>query len=130
LTIAMKNVSDKPIELIESGLIRAYMCKKMAELKDYENSEMFYTAGLLSIIDTMLDKPMHVLLQKTSLAEEISEALVNKKGCLGEILSKVIYYEQGYWDEISDVQDSSIDLCEMYIESMTHASQTIKVMKV
>jgi len=130
MTIAMKNVSDKPIELIESGLIRAYMCKKIADLKDYENSEMFYTAGLLSIIDTMLDKPMNVLLQKTSLSEEVSEALINKKGCVGEILSQVIFYEQGHWDAIGDAQEVSIDLCEVYIESMTLASQTIKVMKV
>lgn len=129
LTIAMKNVSDKPIELIESGLIRAHMCQSIAATMGFDDVESYYTTGLLSIIDILLDKPMDKLLKQTALAEKIRAALLSREGQLGSILKDVISYEQALWDEMSGELEPEIDWSSVYISSMNIAAQTVKAMK-
>lgn len=126
IMLSMKEVSSKPIDVIESGLIRAEMCQRLAQSHDIDDTDKLYSLGLLSIIDTLLDCPMHKLLSKTSLHQSMKEALIHRQGILGEILSTVIDYEKGHWAEVADMNDNMQGLCAIYIDSLDKACQTLK----
>lgn len=117
MLLSMKNISEKPIELIESALIRAHMAQVLAEKKDI-NPNTAYTAGLLSILEGLLNKPMKDIVKKLYLAEALQEALVEKTGALGQILSLVIDYEEGHWDKLAAHEYLGVDLSKLYIESL------------
>jgi c-di-GMP-related signal transduction protein len=120
---SLKNISEKPVEVLESGLIRARMAQEIANKRQDINSQSAYTAGLLSILDCLLNKPMTELIEHIALSEEINQALTEKTGPLGELLSLIIAYESGNWESIPQGTINEWDLSKLYIESLTHISQ-------
>ncbi len=125
---SMKNISNKPLEILESGLIRAHMAQELAK-SGAVGRQAAYTAGLLSILDCLLNKPMAELIGQIALAEEVSSALLNRQGPLGELLSTVIAYEAGNWDQLSQNDLNGIDLSKLYIDSLSLVAKGIKAIK-
>jgi c-di-GMP-related signal transduction protein len=118
LVLSMKNISDKPVEVLESGLIRAHMAEQLAKASTTICVQSAYTAGLLSILDCLLNKPMSELLTQITLSDEVSEALANKTGALGALLSTIVAYESGDWDSITESNVYGLDLSKLYIDSL------------
>lgn len=123
MLFSMKNISDKPTEILESGLIRAFMAQEIAKVSTNNiNSQSAYTAGLLSILDCLLNKPMPELVKEITLAEDITKALIDHAGALGEILSLVIAYESGHWESVNQDNINGLDLSKLYIDSLSFVS--------
>ena len=118
MLFSMKNISDKPKEVLDSGLIRANMAQALAKASSNVNVRGAYTAGLLSILDCLLNKPMPDLLSQIALDEDITNALISQTGPIGELLSLVIAYESGDWDKVTAQNVHGIDLSELYINSL------------
>ena len=87
------------------ALIRANMSYDLAKKLGADNPDSYFTAGMLSILDALLDQPMSVIVEQLPLAEEIRHALLEHSGSIGNIISCVIDYEDGKWDAI--LQDST-----------------------
>lgn len=103
--LALSKFSDKPDELLVMALIRANMSYDLAHKLEADNPDSYFTAGMLSILDTLLDQPMSVIVEQLPLAAEIREALLEHSGRVGQVVSCVIDYEHGKWDSI--LQDSN-----------------------
>lgn len=128
MLLSMKNISDKPLEILESGLIRAHMSQEIAKSTGNITPQSAYTAGLLSIIDCILNKPMSDLIDQITLTDDIKSALVNRDGPLGEVLSAVIAYEEGHWEQVSNANPFGKDLSQLYIESLALVTKSTKAM--
>lgn len=89
---------SKPRELIQVAMTRAKMCELLAEAAAESDADRFYTLGLFSVLDALLDQPMEEVVNKLPLSDEMRSALVERTGRLGEVLSTVIDYEQGQCD--------------------------------
>ena len=97
----LSSVDDsKPRELIKVAMIRAKMCELLAQAAAESDADRFYTLGLFSVLDALLDQPMETVVDKLPLSTEMKGALVQRSGRLGEVLSTVTDYEQG-----NDVED-------------------------
>jgi EAL and modified HD-GYP domain-containing signal transduction protein len=119
MLFSMKNLSNKPIEIIESGLIRAHMAAKLTT----ENKEHAYTAGLLSILDGVLNKPMSSIMDTINVSKNIENALVSHSGELGELLALVKAYESGNFDLVPSLEYNGLDLSEIYIQALEASAQ-------
>lgn len=97
--ISLSNISDKPRELFMFGLIRAKMCEQLASAMGNINQNMAFTAGLLSIIDALLDTPIEEVLAKLPLNETLTMALLSNDGELGHLLHDAIVYINNKVDE-------------------------------
>lgn len=86
---------SKPDELITVAVQRAKRCELIAESSGMDAPERFYTLGLLSVLDAMLDLPMEGILQQLPLAPEMNAALLRHDGALGHVLRTVIDQERG-----------------------------------
>ncbi|KTD64688.1 EAL and HDOD domain-containing protein [Legionella spiritensis] len=128
MVLSMKNVSDKPVEIVESGLIRAQMAQKLAHANQNLCEQSAYTTGLLSVLDSLLDSPMSVLIDKITLADEIKMALLSREGALGELLSTVIAYEEGHWEALNGDEYCGMDLSQVYIACLEQVSFGKKAM--
>jgi EAL and modified HD-GYP domain-containing signal transduction protein len=129
ILFSMKNISDKPIEILESGLIRARMAESLASKSPNISSQSAYTAGLLSILDCLLNKSMPELMNQITLAKEIKEALLNQSGPLGELLALVVSYEQGNWEKITNQEFNGINLSQLYIETLDFVAKNVKAFR-
>jgi EAL and modified HD-GYP domain-containing signal transduction protein len=73
--ILASSFDDKPLELARQVLIRARMCELLARTGTVSPDEMF-TAGLLSLLDAILDRPLPEILDQIPLTALIREALL------------------------------------------------------
>lgn len=114
--VALKAISsNKPDEIVRSCLIRARFgelltCRiGMPQLK----SDLFLV-GLLSMIDTLTDKPLSDALSQLSLSEEITNALLRKEGTHRDLFDLVLAYERGDWNLFCSLAESfSLSLPEV-----------------
>lgn len=129
MVLSMKNISDKPVEILESGLIRAHMAQELAKSCSDISSQSAYTAGLLSILDSLLNKPITELINQITIAEEIKKALMERSGSLGQLLGVVIAYEEGHWEDLTQDIINEMDLSKLYIDCLAFIAKSAKVMR-
>lgn len=91
---------DKPIELVRNSMLRAEFCDLLARQmggigKDFGK---FYTVGMFSLLDALLDKPMDAILNELTLSPDINDALLGRKpNFLMASLYLAKAYESGAW---------------------------------
>ncbi|WP_107925273.1 EAL and HDOD domain-containing protein [Lysinibacillus parviboronicapiens] len=68
--------SDLFKELMCTSLFRAKVCEKLAKLSYKQNFSEYFLIGMFSLIDTLLQRPMNMILQQLPFSEEITETLL------------------------------------------------------
>lgn len=116
--MSLAGIDDKPLEIIETALIRSKMCEILA--RECAKSEIgkYSTVGLLSIIDVLMDKPMEKVLEQLPLASEINSALIEHYGDIGDILETVLLYEQGKVTELNSRDMDIEQLSSAYLKAV------------
>ena len=116
--LLMMAVQNKPHELTVIALQRARMCEQIAKTTHKTAPESYFLAGLLSILDALMDIPMIEITEKLHLAPDLVEGLINHKGKIGRVLESVILYEQGDLGAIftSEIQTDTVQ--KIYLESI------------
>jgi len=108
--IIMSRIDDKPSDLFKTGLIRAKMCSLMADKVQPGAADTFFTAGLFSIIDAMMDTPIQDIIHRLPLADDLQNALVYLQGNIGHVLQDTINFVGG---NPSKAPSSNFTLAEM-----------------
>lgn len=118
--IIVSSVEDKPFELFVTALIRAHMCELLAqELGDKNAAPIYFTVGLFSVIDAIMDKSMQEVLAQLPLSDEVCAALLEQRGRMGEALHCAIAYERGEWDEVKYQNISDQQIRDVYLKSLS-----------
>jgi EAL and modified HD-GYP domain-containing signal transduction protein len=86
--------------------------------------------GTLSILDVLMRTPMDRILHKLPLSDEITEALLDRKGELGEALACAIAYENMEWDDASFSGCDTDCLNEIYLNSSHEGFRAVMGMEV
>ncbi|PCI81613.1 MAG: hypothetical protein COB20_01285 [SAR86 cluster bacterium] len=120
IIISLTDIDDKPQSLMFQTLQRARMMQLLADVMGLDKDTGF-TIGLFSSIDAIMDQPMETILKALPLSHEITEALLEREGLLGELLDIVIRYEKGDWKNINSVGFEASELSTYYFESMLWA---------
>jgi len=98
--LLLSSVDNKPRELMTSALVRARMCELLSESVQGAEKESFLSAGLLSVLDALLDCPMEKALSELPLADDIKAALIDGTGPIGKALTCTIAYERADWNNV------------------------------
>ncbi len=100
--LAMVGSSNKADELITNSLIRAKMCELLGQWRNKPQTDKYFTLGILSMLDALLDAPMEQVIRELPLSEDLNLALTQPQlgGDLGETILMVRAYERGDWDSI------------------------------
>ena len=118
--IIVSSVEDKPFELFVTALIRAQMCELLAkELDEKNTAPIYFTVGLFSVIDAIMDKPMQEVLDQLPLSNDVCAALLAHSGRMGEALHCTIAYERGEWDEVEYQNISDQQIRDVYLRSLS-----------
>ena len=101
-----KMAQGKPPEIVCMACIRGKFCELLGTVskKKVKSPELF-TLGMFSLLDVILDQPMHKIVDKITLSPNLVTALVNKKGLLAAFLILVVAYEQGRWTIVKKLSE-------------------------
>ncbi|MFQ5509798.1 MAG: EAL and HDOD domain-containing protein, partial [Leptospirillia bacterium] len=121
--ISLAESSDKPHELMVTAMVRAKMCELLAEELGESNPDGFFTVGLFSVLDALMDAPMEEMLEALPLSEDISQALLAHEGKFGKVLSCTLAYEDGNWKDVSILDMEPGKVRAAYLEAITWVDQ-------
>jgi c-di-GMP phosphodiesterase len=121
--LAMADIDDKPNEVVVTALVRAKMCELAASSRPAREREEFFTAGMFSVVDALLDSPMDVVLASLPLSDEVKEALHRHQGPKGVVLKAVVGYEQARFEDLKALTPPGVSAQEIYTESIAWARE-------
>lgn len=122
--IILAGIDDKPHELVLTAMVRAKMCELLGKVLGAQATESFFTVGLFSALDTLLDSRIEEIVDSLPLSDETTAALVAHEGKLGDVLRCVLAYERGLWEDVYCGELDLASITEMYLQAIAWANQT------
>ena len=123
-------MEDKPRELMITAIVRGAMCERLGASAKKARKETFFTVGLLSVLDALLDCSMEEALEQLPLVEEIRNALLRGEGAAGEALACVLAYERSQWDAVKYKDLGSMTIRGHYLDSLGWARRISEDLKI
>jgi EAL and modified HD-GYP domain-containing signal transduction protein len=115
--------ADRPNEITRLSLIRAKFAENLAPVFEKAGlANELFLAGLFSVLDIILEKPMEEALTLVQVSKSIRDALLYRKGELAEVLDLMTAYENASFQEVSrqlllkNIDDNSI--YDAYVKSL------------
>jgi EAL and modified HD-GYP domain-containing signal transduction protein len=96
----LSDSGQQPHELLVTAMVRGKMCELLGNAKGAHNPSSYFTVGLFSTLDALLNQPMERVVIKLPLGEEILSALLEGQGPMAEALRCTLAYERGEWDAV------------------------------
>lgn len=123
LIVLAEMASDKPQELLISSVIRAHFWQTIGEaLGFFREKDKLFLAGMFSMIDAVLDRPLEEALASLPLAQDVKAALLEEENQLSEAVQVGQVYERGDWETLAQLCRRSglpeSRLAELYRQSV------------
>lgn len=117
----LSQTADQPIAMIEFAFMRAKLCELIAE-RAGKKSPGYYTVGMFSALDILMQQPMAELIKKLPFSPEISSAILNHSGHMGRMLSLVKSIELGRYEPSlnPDIEESWVNDSYLKAVRWTH----------
>ncbi|MGM0477380.1 MAG: EAL and HDOD domain-containing protein [Pseudomonadota bacterium] len=126
--LALSSVDDKPLELVRTASIRARMCENLGPDIDGGLSKgAYFTVGLFSTLDALLDQPIEEVLAELPLQPGITAAIVDQEGTAGTVLKATLAYEQGDWETLKGLETGlpASTVRDHYLEALAWSDSMI-----
>lgn len=121
--LLLSQIGDKPQELLSTALVRAKMCEQFASGEDGVAAPTYFSTGLFSTLDMLLDAPLPDILGHLPLAEEITSALLGRRPTrLRRSLECVLAYERGDWSRVERLGIPFSDVGGAYLSALDYAT--------
>jgi len=111
MLIMVAGFDDKPIDLARQALVRARMSEQLAKLAKLATDQLF-TAGLLSLLDAILDRPMRDVMAELHIAPLVKQALDGGVSPAAKILDTVRHQNRG---DLSHVLGSGFSANQVFV---------------
>ncbi len=127
LLLMARLATHKPRELLNMALVRARLCQKIGESITELEPNVLFTAGLLSVLDALLDKPMATVVTELPLGDNLRDALLGQSTSkLAITLRRAIACETGQWNALAaDEQGVAASLLDAYVDALEFARSTL-----
>lgn len=125
--LAIEQVRDeKPEELFRMSLIRGHFLESIAPLAGMRKMrDDLFLLGIFSCMDVMTDMSMEEIVELTRLSNSVAEPLITGRGKSADLLSIIINYERGNWDDASataaEYDISSREMLKFYLDAVEWA---------
>jgi EAL and modified HD-GYP domain-containing signal transduction protein len=125
LLMLSRLASNKPSELVRTALVRAHMCSLLAKESDGIADCTHFAAGLLSVLDALLDRPMPDIVRRLGLRAELGTALLgDSRSSVGRVLQHVQAYEAGDWERVIALASDN-SLRDVYFDALRSADEVL-----
>ena len=134
--LALSNLQNKPTSLFVDVMVRARLGQLLAERahRDGLDGETQFTVGLLSSLDVFLGLELGQILDSIAIADNIKDAILERSGDSGALLSAALAYERAdfdhiEWPQLDALGIDSETLRDSYLESLRWANDTVRFLR-
>lgn len=118
---------DVPLAATRQALIRAKFCDGLGRSRR-EPPGPYYTAGLFSAIEPIVQTPVADLLAELPLTDEVTEAVLDRTGRLGQAVRLAEAYERAEWDDPAFADEDPTTLSEIYFSALAWVEGSLSAM--
>jgi EAL and modified HD-GYP domain-containing signal transduction protein len=122
--LILSGIDDKPHELVVTAMVRAKMCELLGKALGRASTETFFTAGLFSALEALMDSPMEEVLKALPLSDDLVGTLLRHEGMFGAALHCVLAYERGEWQEAICPGLDTAAITAAYLQAITWTAET------
>lgn len=122
--LVVAGLGNKPAELVIQAMQRAKMCELLAQTAKRPHTEAYFTVGLFSLLEALMDMPLEKILESLPFTEDIRNALLKCEGPYGEALACVIAYEKGDFNRAWFDRLAPSQMTDAYLASARWADQS------
>lgn len=115
--LALSGSAEQPKALVEIAMQRAKVCELLARRVRMQ-PDAFFTVGMFSALDLLMQQPIRRLIGELPLAEPIKEAITQHTGVMGEALACALAMENAQWSEIRFADLDADALQAVYREAL------------
>lgn len=123
--MALSGMDNKPREQVRISMVRARSCELLSEKANLKPADSFFTVGMFSSLDLLMDRSLEELIAPLPLADNIIAALLNREGDLGEAINCTLAQEEGDWMNIRFAGLSPEALSDINIEAINWAEDVL-----
>jgi len=91
----------KPLELMRTALYRGHLLESIANGLQEEATGDDFLLGMFSVLDALLDQPMHEAIEDMALPSPVRDALLRDDAAMSYKLHVVRALEAGDWDTVA-----------------------------
>jgi EAL and modified HD-GYP domain-containing signal transduction protein len=95
MLFALSKMTDRPQHLLNIAVHRARLCELLARECPDTVPERAFSAGLFSVLDALLGRPIRELIAELCLDDRLASAITDHRGPEGRLLAAVVAYERG-----------------------------------
>lgn len=122
--LVVAGLGNKPAELVTQAMQRAKMCELLAQTAKRPHGEAYFTVGLFSLLEALMDAPLEKILEALPFSDDIRDALLKQEGAYGEALACVIAYEKGDFLRARFDRLAPSQMTDAYLASARWADQS------
>jgi EAL and modified HD-GYP domain-containing signal transduction protein len=111
-------------DLVSTALLRAHMCRSLAELTS-QDPERAFLVGLLSVSDALVDRPLAEIVPELPIGPDLKSALLEGAGVLGDLLTRVIAHERADFASASAAPLDAKTTTRAYIDAVDWSTRLI-----
>jgi len=127
--LALGSLNDRPPEMIHLCMIRAKTCELLAQATGLKDCNSYFTVGLLSALDILMERKLSAIIKQLPLADDIQSALLEHKGIMGEALKSALAFEVSDWDNVSFQELNKCDLIKANMQAFKWANDVASSLK-
>lgn len=123
--MALTGMDDKPRGQVKIAMTRAKTCELLAEKAKLEPLDSYFTVGMFSALDLLMDRSLEELISPLPLTDNVSSALLNREGELGEALNCALAQETSDWINIRFANLQPSELSDANIEAINWTEEVL-----
>lgn len=126
--MAMAKLDDRPSEMIHIAMTRGKMCELLAEQSNLGSLGSYFTAGLFSALDILMEREINELIEPLPLSDDVAEALLERKGVMGQAINCAIAFEMSETEHVQFKDLSKNDMFVAQVEAISWANMVMDSM--
>lgn len=132
--LALSNLDNRPAALFVDAMVRARMGQLLAEHSEHLQADSQFTIGLLSTLDVFLGMELPKILDNIAMSGDIKEAILQRSGDPGFLLSVSIAYEHADFDAIDWQRLAALGIDadtarDAYLDSVRWADENLQFLR-
>lgn len=124
--LAMSKLDDRPPEMLHLAMTRAKMCELVAEKAHLKPLDAYFTVGLFSALDILMERDIAEVIEPLPLSDEVVGALLKYEGVLGQALKCAKSYEVADFAAAGFQNLSPEDLFVANVEAVSWANMVVE----
>ena len=127
--LAMTASSDKTQALCTLALTRARCCELLGERDPGINLKSYFTVGLFSLLEALMDQPLADLLKELPLPDDLKDALLDHSGPYGQALVCTLAMERNDFSMMEFNGLSAATLGEIHLQALLWSEQQSQLLR-